>query len=190
MDSGCMTVCVNCGASFEETMPECPYCGHMYEAGAQREYMDQLQELKEWQAEHALSVEKFSASLRQWEAEYALDAAKQQGKTSSAPSAEMDIEGLFRAAQTSGGYSWLKQKSVYTQYGLESAPSKADYDRWLSENDFSGQKVSAIAKGWATDLFKMYTDPARRRAEIEKEYALKDSWMTETDYRYLMSKVG
>ncbi|MBQ3105489.1 MAG: zinc ribbon domain-containing protein [Lachnospiraceae bacterium] len=42
-----MTVCVNCGASFEETMPECPYCGHMYEAGAQREYMDQLQELKE-----------------------------------------------------------------------------------------------------------------------------------------------
>lgn len=39
--------CGNCGAEFEEALPKCPYCNAIYEPGAEREYMEDLGELKE-----------------------------------------------------------------------------------------------------------------------------------------------
>ena len=41
-----MTKCLNCGASFSNDAPKCPYCGQIYIAGAQKEYMDNLQDMK------------------------------------------------------------------------------------------------------------------------------------------------
>ena len=110
--------------------------------------------------------------------------------SSASSAAKMDIEGLFAAAADKGGYSWLKQKSNYTKYGLQSAPSKADYDAWAEKHVFNEADISPIAKGWASDLYKMYPTKEQRRAAIEKEYAIPDGWMTETDYYYLLHKVG
>lgn len=181
-----------------------------------QEYLGRLQDIHQWAADYNLTVEKLNAELEKWEAEYTLDAEKHQlnvdkwqwnvteeeqdtaekesgaaSGTSSAPSAgEMDIEGLFEAAQKNGGYTWLKQKSNYTKYGLESAPNKTDYDQWLARHEFDEKEVSAIAKGWATDLYKMYPTAEQRREAIEREYAISDGWMTETDYYYLRHKVG
>lgn len=39
--------CSNCGGEFEHTLPKCPYCNVIYEPGAEREYMEDLGELKE-----------------------------------------------------------------------------------------------------------------------------------------------
>ena len=102
----------------------------------------------------------------------------------------MDIEGLFAAAADKGGYSWLKQKSNYTKFGLQSAPAKADYDAWAERHVFNDAEISAIAKGWAEDLYKRYPTRAERRKVIDAEYAMEDGWMTEKDYYYLLHKVG
>lgn len=40
-------ICKNCGAHFEDNLPECPYCGEFHYAGAQKEYMGKLENLKE-----------------------------------------------------------------------------------------------------------------------------------------------
>lgn len=40
-------ICKNCGASFPDHLPKCPYCGEFHYAGAQKEYMGKLENLKE-----------------------------------------------------------------------------------------------------------------------------------------------
>lgn len=35
-------ICPNCGAKIDELDPECPFCGHINEVGAEKEYMDSL----------------------------------------------------------------------------------------------------------------------------------------------------
>ena len=40
-------ICSNCGAKFDGALPQCPYCNAIYETGAEREYMEDLGELKE-----------------------------------------------------------------------------------------------------------------------------------------------
>ena len=35
--------CPNCGAPVDKTMPKCPYCGHIYEEGAERQFMQELE---------------------------------------------------------------------------------------------------------------------------------------------------
>lgn len=42
-----MVTCSNCGGNFEETLAKCPYCGQIYELGAEREYMEELRQMKE-----------------------------------------------------------------------------------------------------------------------------------------------
>lgn len=42
-----MVICLNCGASFSENAPQCPYCGRIYIPGAEKEYLDNLQKLRE-----------------------------------------------------------------------------------------------------------------------------------------------
>lgn len=38
--------CKSCGAHFDEMLPECPYCGTMSIKGAQKEYMDKLEDIR------------------------------------------------------------------------------------------------------------------------------------------------
>ena len=40
-------ICKNCGASFSDNLPKCPYCGAFHYAGAQKEYMGKLEDMKE-----------------------------------------------------------------------------------------------------------------------------------------------
>lgn len=40
-------ICNNCGAHFDDDLPKCPYCGDFHYAGAQKEYMDKLENMKE-----------------------------------------------------------------------------------------------------------------------------------------------
>lgn len=40
-------VCANCGAVFDVSLPKCPYCGTMYEPGAERAYLDKLEDIRE-----------------------------------------------------------------------------------------------------------------------------------------------
>ena len=35
--------CSNCGAPVALNMPKCPYCGHIYEEGAERQFMQELE---------------------------------------------------------------------------------------------------------------------------------------------------
>lgn len=37
-----MKTCQNCGGSFEDSEPKCPFCGTLNEEGAEKEYMDKL----------------------------------------------------------------------------------------------------------------------------------------------------
>ena len=39
--------CPSCGAQFEDTLARCPYCGTMYYPAAEKEYMDQMEDLRE-----------------------------------------------------------------------------------------------------------------------------------------------
>ena len=44
----CLTVrCQSCGAEFEAHEPKCPYCGTMYEPGAEAHYMEHLGDIRE-----------------------------------------------------------------------------------------------------------------------------------------------
>lgn len=40
-------ICKNCGAHFDDHLPECPYCGQFSYAGAEKEYMDRLEDMRE-----------------------------------------------------------------------------------------------------------------------------------------------
>ncbi len=40
-------ICKNCGADFDDNLPKCPYCGAFSYAGAEKEYMERLDDLKE-----------------------------------------------------------------------------------------------------------------------------------------------
>lgn len=40
-------ICKNCGAHFDDNLPKCPYCGEFHYAGAQKEYMEKLEGMKE-----------------------------------------------------------------------------------------------------------------------------------------------
>lgn len=40
-------ICKNCGAHFDDLLPKCPYCGEFHYAGAQKEYMDHLEDMKD-----------------------------------------------------------------------------------------------------------------------------------------------
>ena len=44
---GKMMVCDSCGAEFEENLAKCPYCGSMNVKGAEREYMEKLEDVQE-----------------------------------------------------------------------------------------------------------------------------------------------
>lgn len=44
---GKMVVCDSCGAEFEENLAKCPYCGSMNVKGAEREYMEKLEDVQE-----------------------------------------------------------------------------------------------------------------------------------------------
>ncbi len=39
--------CLNCGGEFDPHEPKCPYCGSMYEPGAEKKYMETLGEIRE-----------------------------------------------------------------------------------------------------------------------------------------------
>jgi hypothetical protein len=64
----------------------------------------------------------------------------------------MDMDGLFEAATQNGGYSWLKQKSNYSKYGFDSAPTKEDFEDWVAEN-------GSVVKN--PDLTKLDTEDIR-----------------------------
>lgn len=40
-------ICKNCGAQFDDNLPKCPYCGQFSYAGAEKEYFDRLEDMKE-----------------------------------------------------------------------------------------------------------------------------------------------
>ena len=42
-----MVRCVSCGAEFDAHEPKCPYCGTMYEPGAEEHYMNRLSDIRE-----------------------------------------------------------------------------------------------------------------------------------------------
>ena len=42
-----MIKCSNCGADFIPNGDRCPYCGYIYEIGAQQEYMSHLNDIRE-----------------------------------------------------------------------------------------------------------------------------------------------
>ncbi|MBQ6697103.1 MAG: hypothetical protein IJN16_10415 [Lachnospiraceae bacterium] len=42
-----MMQCKSCGAHFDEMLPKCPYCGSMSIKGAEAEYMDKLEDIRE-----------------------------------------------------------------------------------------------------------------------------------------------
>ena len=58
-----MIICSNCGGKFQEELSRCPYCGQIYVPGAEREYMEELQDIKEGLSE----VEEASAKIYQKE---------------------------------------------------------------------------------------------------------------------------
>ncbi len=39
--------CLSCGAEFDPREPKCPYCGTMYEPGAEAGYMEHLGDIRE-----------------------------------------------------------------------------------------------------------------------------------------------
>ena len=39
--------CVNCGGEFDPHEAKCPYCGTMYEPGAEKQYMKKLGDIRE-----------------------------------------------------------------------------------------------------------------------------------------------
>ncbi len=41
-----MKICENCGASFDENLPKCPYCGTLNEEGAEKEYKEKLERIR------------------------------------------------------------------------------------------------------------------------------------------------
>lgn len=38
--------CSNCGGTFKDTEAKCPYCGNLYEPGAEREYMGKMENIR------------------------------------------------------------------------------------------------------------------------------------------------
>ena len=38
--------CTNCGGEFEETLPKCPFCDHINEVGAEKEYTEKLEKIR------------------------------------------------------------------------------------------------------------------------------------------------
>lgn len=60
-----MITCSNCGASFQENMAKCPYCGQIYIPGAEKEYLDNLREIKDDMSEiEELSEEMYQSEIR------------------------------------------------------------------------------------------------------------------------------
>lgn len=41
------TVCSSCGATFDDTLPKCPYCGNMNYNGAEAQYLHKLEQIRE-----------------------------------------------------------------------------------------------------------------------------------------------
>lgn len=41
-----MVRCTNCGGEFEERLPSCPYCGQIYEPGAEQEYLRNIHKMQ------------------------------------------------------------------------------------------------------------------------------------------------
>ena len=41
-----MITCVNCGATFEESLVRCPHCGTGYAPAEENEYMDSLEDIR------------------------------------------------------------------------------------------------------------------------------------------------
>lgn len=41
-----MTTCKECGADFDEHLPECPFCGALNYSGAEEQYLEHLEEIK------------------------------------------------------------------------------------------------------------------------------------------------
>ena len=39
--------CPNCGAPLKRMMPKCPYCGHICEEGAEKQFMQELEETRQ-----------------------------------------------------------------------------------------------------------------------------------------------
>ena len=58
-----MIICSNCGGKFQEDLPQCPYCGQIYVPGAEKEYMEELQDIRE----KLLEVDAASAEVYQKE---------------------------------------------------------------------------------------------------------------------------
>lgn len=42
-----MVTCTNCGGEFEEALAKCPYCGQIYEPGAEQEYLKEIRQIQE-----------------------------------------------------------------------------------------------------------------------------------------------
>ncbi|MCR5799915.1 MAG: hypothetical protein K6G69_07560 [Lachnospiraceae bacterium] len=57
--------CKNCGAEFDENLSACPYCGEMNQSGAEKEYMDKLEGVRQDMGELADdSEEEVGRSIR------------------------------------------------------------------------------------------------------------------------------
>ena len=39
--------CGNCGGSYDDELPKCPYCGSIHISGAEKEYMEKLEDVRE-----------------------------------------------------------------------------------------------------------------------------------------------
>lgn len=66
------------------------------------------------------------------------------GASDSSIDGGMDYDGLFQAAMDSGNAeSFIKQKSNYKAYGLDSAPSYNDYKNWLTRQQNLASRQSS-----------------------------------------------
>ena len=58
-------ICKNCGAQFQDSLPKCPYCETLHYAGARKEYMEKLEDMKDDLSElHEVVPELYNEQLR------------------------------------------------------------------------------------------------------------------------------
>ena len=57
--------CTNCGGEFDPKEPKCPYCGTMYEPGAEHQYMEKLGDIREDMEDlNSLAVSETASELK------------------------------------------------------------------------------------------------------------------------------
>ncbi|MDD3338346.1 MAG: hypothetical protein PHS82_05740 [Lachnospiraceae bacterium] len=109
-----MVKCSNCGAMFDEHEPKCPYCDTLYFPGAEEEYLEQLDDVKE-------DVEDLK--------DYSMEEYKKTVRKESLSSGKIVLIVLLIAAVVSGGLFGLFVYNEHT-YNQEAKNKVA----WVREN--------------------------------------------------------